>query len=53
MAFISQPSVSFLLLTYQTLKDWEIGKSHSFDKPQDRVEDRVDKKNTKEVIEEG
>jgi hypothetical protein len=40
MAFISQSS-PFLLLTYQTLKDWEIGKSHSFDKLQDRVEDRV------------
>jgi hypothetical protein len=44
MAFISQPSVSFLLLTYQTLKDWGIGKSHSFGKLQDRVEDRVSKK---------
>jgi len=53
MAFIFQSSIPFLLLTYQTLKDWEIGKSHSFDKPQDRVEDRVDQKNTKEAIEEG
>jgi hypothetical protein len=39
MAFISQPSVLFPLLTYQTLRNWGIEKSRSYEKLRNGVED--------------
>jgi hypothetical protein len=44
MAFISQPPASFPLLTYQTLRDWGIEKSHSYEKLQNGGEDERGRK---------